>query len=162
MEYYVIRDMLKHLETCVHLDGTNTIQRPKSQNWSHFYVSCFSPLAAHWFTNNYSTNFVLSALTVSARPLLVYLIELLKQYKPTRQLRSSHTFILCVKALAWSGLFLMLHCLSAALSLAKSGLQTQSNLSDHIQNLTSSSLSLIHIWRCRRGAECRSRWSPYH
>ena len=23
-------------------------------------------------------------------------------------------------------------------------------------------LSLIHIWRCRRGAECRSRWSPYH
>ena len=25
-----------------------------------------------------------------------------------------------------------------------------------------SSLSLIHIWRCRRYAVCRSRWSPYH
>ena len=24
------------------------------------------------------------------------------------------------------------------------------------------SLSLIHIWRCRRLVECRSRWSPYH
>ena len=23
-------------------------------------------------------------------------------------------------------------------------------------------LSLIHIWRCRRGSRCRSRWSPYH
>ena len=23
-------------------------------------------------------------------------------------------------------------------------------------------LSLIHIWRCRRAAACRSRWSPYH
>ena len=23
-------------------------------------------------------------------------------------------------------------------------------------------LSLIHIRRCRRYAECRSRWSPYH
>ena len=23
-------------------------------------------------------------------------------------------------------------------------------------------LSLIHIWRCRRYAVCRSRWSPYH
>ena len=23
-------------------------------------------------------------------------------------------------------------------------------------------LSLIHIWRCRRGYWCRSRWSPYH
>ena len=32
------------------------------------------------------------------------------------------------------------------------------------QSLTSSSLilSLIHIWRCRRYAVCRSRWSPYH
>ena len=24
------------------------------------------------------------------------------------------------------------------------------------------SLSLIHIWRCRRRLRCRSRWSPYH
>ena len=24
------------------------------------------------------------------------------------------------------------------------------------------SLSLIHIWRCRRRGWCRSRWSPYH
>ena len=23
-------------------------------------------------------------------------------------------------------------------------------------------LSLIHIWRCRRLPQCRSRWSPYH
>ena len=23
-------------------------------------------------------------------------------------------------------------------------------------------LSLIHIWRCRRYSLCRSRWSPYH
>ena len=25
-----------------------------------------------------------------------------------------------------------------------------------------STLSLIHIWRCRRSYACRSRWSPYH
>ena len=29
-------------------------------------------------------------------------------------------------------------------------------------NLSRSSLSLIHIWRCRRSTLCRSRWSPYH
>mgnify|MGYP003691807323 CR=1 FL=1 len=28
--------------------------------------------------------------------------------------------------------------------------------------LIASLLSLIHIWRCRRYAVCRSRWSPYH
>ena len=27
---------------------------------------------------------------------------------------------------------------------------------------TPDSLSLIHIWRCRRSTLCRSRWSPYH
>ena len=27
---------------------------------------------------------------------------------------------------------------------------------------THTHLSLIHIWRCRRGVLCRSRWSPYH
>ena len=27
---------------------------------------------------------------------------------------------------------------------------------------TVQSLSLIHIWRCRRIERCRSRWSPYH
>ena len=26
----------------------------------------------------------------------------------------------------------------------------------------SETLSLIHIWRCRRRLRCRSRWSPYH
>ena len=34
-----------------------------------------------------------------------------------------------------------------------------------VENFThdhSQSLSLIHIWRCRRYAVCRSRWSPYH
>ena len=28
--------------------------------------------------------------------------------------------------------------------------------------LTVFNLSLIHIWRCRRDPQCRSRWSPYH
>ena len=28
--------------------------------------------------------------------------------------------------------------------------------------LTLLTLSLIHIWRCRRRLRCRSRWSPYH
>ena len=28
--------------------------------------------------------------------------------------------------------------------------------------LPSVTLSLIHIWRCRRSTLCRSRWSPYH
>ena len=28
--------------------------------------------------------------------------------------------------------------------------------------LASLTLSLIHIWRCRRLLTCRSRWSPYH
>ena len=27
---------------------------------------------------------------------------------------------------------------------------------------TQHTLSLIHIWRCRRIERCRSRWSPYH
>ena len=27
---------------------------------------------------------------------------------------------------------------------------------------TGVTLSLIHIWRCRRSTLCRSRWSPYH
>ena len=27
---------------------------------------------------------------------------------------------------------------------------------------STASLSLIHIWRCRRRLRCRSRWSPYH
>ena len=27
---------------------------------------------------------------------------------------------------------------------------------------TEVTLSLIHIWRCRRRLRCRSRWSPYH
>ena len=30
------------------------------------------------------------------------------------------------------------------------------------QYILSLCLSLIHIWRCRRYAVCRSRWSPYH
>ena len=34
---------------------------------------------------------------------------------------------------------------------------SESNLMDSVQ-----SLSLIHIWRCRRNSACRSRWSPYH
>ena len=29
-------------------------------------------------------------------------------------------------------------------------------------NRIKQSLSLIHIWRCRRLLTCRSRWSPYH
>ena len=29
-------------------------------------------------------------------------------------------------------------------------------------HFTQGYLSLIHIWRCRRYAVCRSRWSPYH
>ena len=28
--------------------------------------------------------------------------------------------------------------------------------------LSPATLSLIHIWRCRRIERCRSRWSPYH
>ena len=33
----------------------------------------------------------------------------------------------------------------------------------HVNRWPSSKyLSLIHIWRCRRYAVCRSRWSPYH
>ena len=33
---------------------------------------------------------------------------------------------------------------------------------DPAGGLQSPSLSLIHIWRCRRIERCRSRWSPYH
>ena len=32
----------------------------------------------------------------------------------------------------------------------------------HLAGETDMELSLIHIWRCRRHAQCRSRWSPYH
>ena len=32
----------------------------------------------------------------------------------------------------------------------------------HMRKLGYPALSLIHIWRCRRYAVCRSRWSPYH
>ena len=31
-----------------------------------------------------------------------------------------------------------------------------------VRNRYALSLSLIHIWRCRRIERCRSRWSPYH
>eukprot|EP00826_Nyctotherus_ovalis_P007436 TRINITY_DN11862_c0_g1_i5.p1 TRINITY_DN11862_c0_g1~~TRINITY_DN11862_c0_g1_i5.p1 ORF type:complete len:103 (+),score=6.56 TRINITY_DN11862_c0_g1_i5:116-424(+) len=31
-----------------------------------------------------------------------------------------------------------------------------------VYTFSNSSLSLIHICRCRRYAVCRSRWSPYH
>ena len=30
------------------------------------------------------------------------------------------------------------------------------------RQLHMTTLSLIHIWRCRRSYACRSRWSPYH
>ena len=33
---------------------------------------------------------------------------------------------------------------------------------DAMRKRSPSSLSLIHIWRCRRSTLCRSRWSPYH
>ena len=41
---------------------------------------------------------------------------------------------------------------------------TISDSTHHLHTLLTMTchLSLIHIWRCRRGAECRSRWSPYH
>ena len=32
----------------------------------------------------------------------------------------------------------------------------------HSPSLYEEMLSLIHIFRCRRRGECRSRWSPYH
>ena len=35
-------------------------------------------------------------------------------------------------------------------------------LSMFLRNPVFQSLSLIHIWRCRRSYACRSRWSPYH
>ena len=35
------------------------------------------------------------------------------------------------------------------------------DLNDSIGQIAAS-LSLIHIWRCRRIERCRSRWSPYH
>ena len=34
--------------------------------------------------------------------------------------------------------------------------------SDHRPLEYLQTLSLIHIWRCRRSTLCRSRWSPYH
>ena len=52
--------------------------------------------------------------------------------------------------------------------LAKDALmQSQMRGGDQITVLTKNEkarhyLSLIHIWRCRRYAVCRSRWSPYH
>ena len=38
--------------------------------------------------------------------------------------------------------------------------KTKTTTTDHIYSLDT--LSLIHIWRCRRTPRCRSRWSPYH
>ena len=36
----------------------------------------------------------------------------------------------------------------------------KSSITTNIKSTTG--LSLIHIWRCRRIERCRSRWSPYH
>ena len=36
------------------------------------------------------------------------------------------------------------------------------NTALHVWRPMAGHLSLIHIWRCRRYAVCRSRWSPYH
>ena len=33
---------------------------------------------------------------------------------------------------------------------------------DGLSGILTCTLSLIHIWRCRRSYACRSRWSPYH
>ena len=41
-----------------------------------------------------------------------------------------------------------------------SALHSTSHL--HPVHYTMHTLSLIHIWRCRRSTLCRSRWSPYH
>ena len=45
-----------------------------------------------------------------------------------------------------------------------SGYTTHCNLVYKVRVITCTlmSLSLIHIWRCRRYSLCRSRWSPYH
>ena len=39
---------------------------------------------------------------------------------------------------------------------------SSSSVQDIQTSETNWSLSLIHIWRCRRIERCRSRWSPYH
>ena len=33
---------------------------------------------------------------------------------------------------------------------------------ERVATFDADTLSLIHIWRCRRSFACRSRWSPYH
>ena len=39
---------------------------------------------------------------------------------------------------------------------------TLTHIYTHTHTHTHTLLSLIHIWRCRRVSQCRSRWSPYH
>ena len=41
-------------------------------------------------------------------------------------------------------------------------IHTRARIRTHTHTHTHTHLSLIHIWRCRRLPQCRSRWSPYH
>ena len=51
-------------------------------------------------------------------------------------------------------------------SLIRNYLPLEKGVALHLNKIESpllkDALSLIHIWRCRRYAVCRSRWSPYH
>ena len=86
-----------------------------SQDWPYLSLSCFSPFAAHWFTDTVQTRFSVQQLPQLGRSWL--LDWTLKVYKPTRLLRFfSDTSILCLPFVCTHSLgqrsFVILHRLS--------------------------------------------------
>ena len=66
-------------------------------NRPHFSSSCFSSLVAHWFTDTDTNKFSSLCYNCLNSTTPDYMTELLRIYKPTRQLRSSSdTSILCI------------------------------------------------------------------
>ena len=67
--------------------------------------------------------------------------------------------LLTMRFSVWMFIIVCLFCFVCYLWLCK-----QDVLNSHDVSVCWSfhTLSLIHIWRCRRDPQCRSRWSPYH
>ena len=53
-------------------------------------------------------------------------------------------------------------CWNVVVSAQHACVRSQITVYHGIHYCAPATLSLIHIWRCRRYAVCRSRWSPYH
>ena len=124
---------------------------------------CFSPLAAHWFTNTVQTRFSVLQLAASTRPLLsTWWNSWQFANQPTTLMVPVFVFPLCARTRWVRDLFLMLHRLSGRVSRAKLDHQTHSHLLNHLWNLTSSSYPIdwvrARVCVCARARMCLQKF----